>query len=408
MKQITDCRKDFPVLSAQGANEVIYLDSAATTQRPNSVIDAVAEYYRRHNANPHRGAYGLSVDSTRLYEDARRKVGKFIGAEHTEEIIFVKSSTEAANMLAISLGEGLSPGDEIVITVQEHHSNLVPWQQVTKRKGAVLKYIYLDEEGTVPASEIENKITSKTKIVAFAHCSNVMGTVSPVKEIIEKAKSVGAVTILDGAQSVPHMPVDVKALDVDFMFFSGHKMLAPFGIGVLYGKIELLKKIPPFLYGGDMIEYVTEESATFAPVPEKFEGGTQNVGGAVGLSAAIDYLEAVGMENIEKYEKELGGYALEKMLSHPHITVYGPKSMDKRTGIISFNIEGCHPHDVATILDSHSVAIRSGHHCAQPLMKYLGVNSTCRMSLYFYNTQEDIDRLMLAINDVRRRLGYES
>lgn len=402
--------KDFPALDQEfNGHKFVYLDNAATTQKPISVIDAVNEYYRKNNANPHRGAYALSVKATDLYEGARDVVRDFIGAEKSKEIVFVRNATEGLNLIAFSYGLNfLNPGDEIVISIAEHHSNLVPWQQVARAKGAVLKYLYLNDEGIVPKEEFESKITSKTKIVSVTQVSNVLGTINPVKEIVEKAHSVGAIAIVDMAQSIPHMKVDVKALDVDFAVFSGHKMLAPMGIGVVYGKEALLEKMPPFLCGGDMIEYVWEQETTFAEVPQKFEAGTQNVGGAVGLTAAIEYINKVGIENIEAIEKELTSYALEKLGEIPHLTIYGTKDIDKKAGVISFNVDDVHPHDVATILDSEGIGIRTGHHCANPLMRYMKVNATCRASFYFYNTKEDIDALANGLKDVRKWLGYGS
>ncbi len=401
---------DFPAINQQvNGHRLAYLDSAATTQKPTSVIKAVDDYYNLFNANPHRGAYYLSIKATEMYENSREVIRKFIGAEKSKEIVFVKNATEGFNLLAYSYGMNfINEGDEIVISIAEHHSNLVPWQQVAKARGAVLKYMYLNDEGIISDEEIENKITNKTKIVSVTHVSNVLGTINPVKKIIEKAHSVGAIAIVDGAQSVPHMKVNVKDLDADFVVFSGHKMLSPMGIGVVYGKEELLEKMPPFMFGGDMIEYVYEQEATFAEVPSKFEAGTQNVGGAVGLTAAIKYLNEVGMEKIEQHEKELVGYAIEKLSVIPHITIYGTKNIDKKAGVLSFNVDDVHPHDVSTILDSYGVAIRAGHHCANPLMKYMDVNATCRASFYIYNTKEDIDALAEALKNTRKWLGYGS
>jgi cysteine desulfurase/selenocysteine lyase len=401
---------DFPTLNQNvNGNRLVYLDSAATSQKPLSVIKAVDEYYNINNANPHRGAYQLSIKATEAYEKAREDLREFINAISIKEVIFTKNATEAFNLIAYSYGMNfIEKGDEIVISIAEHHSNLVPWQAVAKAKGAVLKYMYLNEEGIVTAEEAKNKITAKTKLVAITQVSNALGTINPVKEIIDIAHEVGALVVVDGSQSVPHMKVDVRALDADFLVFSGHKMLAPMGIGVLYGKEAILDKMPPFLFGGDMIEYVEEQSSTYAELPSKFEGGTQNVGGAVGLSAAIEYLNSVGMDNIKLEEKALVNYAILKLREIPYVTIYGSLDPLKRAGVISFNIKDAHPHDVATILDSYGIAIRSGHHCAQPLMKYLGVNSTCRASFYFYNTTKDIDALVEGIKEVRRWLGIGS
>lgn len=400
---------DFPVLKERvNGHRLAYLDSAATTQKPLFVIKAEEAYYRTSNANPHRGAYALSMKATEIYENTRTAVKSFIGAGTEKEIVFTKSSTEAFNLLAYSYGMNfIGRGDEIVISIAEHHSNLIPWQQVAKAKGAILKYMYLNEDGIISKEEIESKITGRTKLVSVTQVSNVLGTVNPVREIIQKAHRMGAIVIVDAAQSVPHQQVNVADLDADFIVFSGHKMLAPMGIGVLYGKEELLNKMPPFLYGGDMIEYVSEQDASFAEIPYKFEGGTQNVGGAAGLTAAIRYLNGIGMDKIERMEKELVGYAIEKLIRVPHIMLYGTKDISKKAGILSFNVEDVHPHDVATILDSYGVAIRAGHHCAEPLMRYMKINAVCRASFYFYNTKEDVDQLAEALANTRRWLGYE-
>lgn len=390
---------DFPVLKIQeDGKRLVYLDSSATTQKPIQVIDSIEKYYRSSNANPHRGAYKLSIDSTKAYDDARDKVRSFIDAEFSKEIIFTKNATEGLNLLATSYGlENVNEGDEIVISILEHHSNLIPWQIVARKKKAILKYLYINEDGEIPYDEIKNKITGKTKIVSITHVSNALGTINPVKDIIKYAHSKGARVIIDGSQSVPHMRVSVRDLDADFLVFSAHKLLGPMGLGVVYGKKDLLEKMPPYIVGGDMIEYVYEQSATFAEIPNKFEGGTQNVEGAVGLQAAIGYLESIGMNKIEEIEKELLAYALERMSKLDYVTVYGPKNINNRSSIISFAIDGVHPHDVASIFDSLGVAIRSGNHCAQPLMRYMNINATCRASFYFYNTKEDVDRLIEAI-----------
>ena len=397
-----DFYKDFPTLALnEEGKRVVYLDSGATTQKPLSVIEAVDNYYKTENANPHRGAYALSIASTKAYEDAREKVKDFIGAKRTEEIIFTKNSTEAFNLLAMSYGmEFINEGDEIVISIAEHHSNLIPWQNVARVKKATLKYMYVDENGELTDEEINSKITEKTKLVSVTGVSNVLGVKNPIYKLVSKAHEVGAKIIIDGAQLIPHQKVNVQELDADFLVFSGHKMLAPMGIGVLYGKKELLEAMPPFMYGGDMVEYVYEDSATFDVLPYKFEGGTQNVGGAVGLSAAIDYLEELGMDEVERIEKELVAYALERFEKLPYVTVYGTKDIEKKEGVISFEIEGVHSHDVTSILDTHGIAIRAGNHCAQPLLRYMGVNSTCRASFYFYNTKEDVDKLIGAIEDI--------
>lgn len=397
-------RADFPLLAEKmNGLPIAYLDNGATTQKPESVIGAITEYYRRQNANPHRGAYALSVTATDVYENCRERVAKFINAKRAREIIFTKNATESLNLVAYSYGLSvLKPGDEILISVAEHHSNLVPWQMVAARTGAKLNYIYLEDDGNLSAGDIEAKITEKTKIVAVTQVSNVLGLVNDVKAIGAKAHAVGAVILVDGSQSVPHIAVDVRELDCDFLAFSGHKLLSPMGIGVLYGKEKLLNEMPPFLMGGDMIEYVTEQHTDYAELPAKFEAGTQNVGGAAGLTAAIDYLEKVGFDYITAKEKELLDYALPQLKELDFVELYGCDSRrDNKTGLITFNVKDVHPHDVSTILDSEGVAIRAGHHCAQPLMIYLGQNATCRASFYFYNTKEDVDRFIAGLKKVR-------
>lgn len=389
-----DYKKDFPVLVERN---IAYLDSGATTQKPQSVIDAVEKYYKKHNANPHRGAYSLSIEATEAYENGRDKIAKFINASR-EEVIVTKNASEALNLVAYSYGlDNLKDTDEIVLSIMEHHSNLVPWQYVSRKTGAKLKYMYINDNYELDMDEVKAKITDKTKVVGIVHVSNVTGTINDVKAIIEYAHSKGAVVVLDVSQSIPHMKIDVKELDADFVAFSGHKMLAPLGIGILYGKKELLTKMTPFLYGGDMIEYVYEDHTTFAPLPSKFEAGTQNVGGVVGMSAAIDYIEAVGYENIEKHDKELVDYAVEKLSKLDYITLYMTNNPKHHSAVISFNIKGVHPHDVASILDNEGVCVRSGNHCAQPLLRYIGIDSTCRASFYLYNTKEDVDRLVAAV-----------
>lgn len=401
--------QDFPILQTKmNGRPIVYLDNGATTQKPEAVIKAVADYCTYCNANPHRGAYELSVKATDIYETARVRTQHFIGAARPEEIIFTKNATEALNLVAYSYGRAnIREGDEIVITISEHHSNIVPWQFVAKVRGAVLKYIYLEEDGNLSAADIASKITEKTKIVAVTHVSNVLGLVNDVRAIADRAHAVGAVIIVDGSQSVPHIAVDVQAMDADFFAFSGHKMLSPMGIGVLYGKYDILDAMPPFLFGGDMIEYVGEQETTYAELPAKFEAGTQNVSGASGLIAAIDYLEKVGFDRIEAIERDLISYALPKLRELPFVELYGCDSKrDNKTGIITFNVKDIHPHDVASILDSYGVAIRAGHHCAQPLMRYLGQNATCRASFYLYNTHEDVDQFINALKKVRGVLGY--
>ena len=401
--------QDFPILQTKmNGRPIVYLDNGATTQKPEAVIKAVADYCTYCNANPHRGAYELSMKATDIYETARVRTQQFIGAARPEEIIFTKNATEALNLIAYSYGRAnIREGDEIVITISEHHSNIVPWQFVAKARGATLKYIYLAEDGNLSAEDIAAQITERTKIVAVTHVSNVLGLVNDVRTIADRAHAVGAVIAVDGSQSVPHIAVDVQAMDADFFAFSGHKMLSPMGIGVLYGKYDILDAMPPFLFGGDMIDYVGEQETTYAELPAKFEAGTQNVSGASGLIAAIDYLEKVGFDRIERIERDLLSYALPKLRELPFVELYGcDTTRDNKTGIITFNVKDVHPHDVATILDSHGVAIRAGHHCAQPLMRYLGQNATCRASFYLYNTHEDVDQFIAALKKVRGVLGY--
>ena len=385
-------KEDFPILKNR---DMAYLDSGATTQKPQKVLDAVESFYEHENANPHRGAYSLSIEATEAYESTRGKIAKFINARYPEEIIFSKNATESLNLLAYSYGlDNLEKEDEVVISIMEHHSNLVPWQYVTNKTGSTLKYMYINDNFEISKEEIESKITDKTKIVGITHISNVLGTINPVKEIIKYAHKKGAIVIVDASQSIPHMKIDVQDLDADFLVFSGHKMLAPLGIGVLYGKKELLQKMNPFLMGGDMIEYVYEQKTTFAPLPNKFEAGTQNVEGVIGLGAAIDYINEIGYDKIAEVEKELTEYAREKLSKLDYLDLYLTPNKENHSSVFSFNIKGVHPHDVASILDTENVYVRSGNHCAQPLLRSLGIDSTCRASLYFYNTKEDIDKLV--------------
>ena len=385
-------KEDFPILNER---KIAYLDSGATTQKPIQVINAIDEFYKKNNANPHRGAYSLSIEATEAYESSRGKIAKFINAESPEQIIFSKNATESLNLLAYSYGmENLKKDDEIVISIMEHHSNLVPWQKVAKVTGCNLKYMYINDEFELSDEEIESKITDKTKIVGIAHVSNVLGTVNNVKKIIDYAHKKGAIVIVDASQSIPHMRIDVQDLNCDFLVFSGHKMLAPLGIGVLYGKKNLLNNMTPFIMGGDMIEYVYEQDTTFAPLPNKFEAGTQNVEGVVGLAAAIDYIENIGYDKIQEIEKEVVGYARDELSKLEFLDLYLTPNKENHSSVISFNIKGVHPHDVASILDTNGVCVRSGNHCAQPLMRFLNIDSTCRASFYLYNTKEDVDRLV--------------
>ena len=393
---MNEFKKDFPLLTNR---DITYLDSGATTQKPIQVINAIDEYYKNYNANPHRGAYTLSVEATEAYENTRTKISKFINARYREEIIFSKNATESLNLIAYSYGlDNLKKDDEVVISIMEHHSNLVPWQKITKATGSKLKYMYINEQFEIPDEEIESKITDKTKIVGIAEVSNVLGTINNIKKIIKIAHKKGAIVIVDASQSIPHRKVDVQELDADFLVFSGHKMLAPLGIGVLYGKREILNNMTPFLMGGDMIEYVYEQETTFAPLPNKFEAGTQNVEGVIGLGAAIDYIESIGYDRIQEIENEVVSYARSELSKLEYLDLYMTPNKENHQGVISFNIKGVHPHDVASILDSEGVCVRSGNHCAQPLMRFLGIDSTCRASFYLYNTKEDVDKLVNSLN----------
>ena len=392
-------KKDFPILFQEINDEpLVYLDNAATSQKPQQVLDALKTYYQRDNANVHRGVHTLAERATAKYELARQKVKTFINAKETAEVLFTRGTTTSLNWVAKSFGEAnVNEGDEIVISYMEHHSNIIPWQQLAKKQKATLRYIELTPTGELDLVSAKKLITAKTKIVAITHVSNVLGVVNPIAELTEIAHQVGAVMVVDGAQSVPHMSVDVQQLDVDFYAFSGHKMLAPTGIGVLYGKRSLLEKMEPIEFGGEMIDFVYLEDSTWKELPWKFEAGTPNIAGAIGLGAAIDYLTEVGMEDIHHYEQELVAYVVPKLQEIPGITIYGPTDPAKRTGVITFNLEGVHPHDLATAMDMEGVAVRAGHHCAQPLMNYLEVNSTARASFYFYNTKSDADTFIKAL-----------
>ncbi len=388
-------KDEFPILQER---KISYLDSGATTQKPQCVIDAIESYYKECNANPHRGAYSLSIEATEKYESTREKIAKFINARNREEIIFSKNATESLNLIAYSYGlDNLKKDDEVVLSIMEHHSNLVPWQYVTKKTNSKLKFMYINKDYELSKEEIESKITDKTKVVGITHVSNVLGTINNVKEIIKYAHKKGAVVIVDASQSIPHMKIDVQDLDADFLVFSGHKMFAPLGIGVLYGKKELLNKMTPFLMGGDMIEYVYEQNTTFAPLPNKFEAGTQNVEGVIGLGSAIDYIEKIGYKEIRNVEEAITKYAVNELSKLDFLELYITPHLENHSTVISFNIKGVHPHDVASILDSNGVCVRSGNHCAQPLLRYLGMDSTCRASFSIYNTKEDVDNLVEAL-----------
>ncbi|WP_191557609.1 cysteine desulfurase [Metabacillus idriensis] len=393
---IQDIRSLFPILDQQvNGQNLVYLDSAATSQKPLPVIEALDRYYREYNSNVHRGVHTLGTKATDGYEGAREKVRKFINARSAEEIIFTRGATTALNTVAASYGRAnLQAGDEIVITHMEHHANVIPWQQLAKATGATLKYIPLQEDGTISLEDARETITDSAKIVSVMQVSNVLGTINPIKEIAELAHSKGAIMVVDGAQSAPHMKIDVQDLNCDFFAFSAHKMCGPTGVGVLYGKKALLENMEPVEFGGEMIDFVGLYESTWKELPWKFEAGTPIIAGAIGLGAAIDFLCEIGLDNIEAYEHKLADYALERLSEVEGITIYGPK---KRAGLVTFNIEDVHPHDVATVLDAEGIAVRAGHHCAQPLMKWLNVSSTARASFYLYNTEEEVDKLVAGI-----------
>ena len=397
-------KKDFPIFTRKiHGKPLIYLDSAATSQKPTTVIEAISSHYRLHNANVHRGVHLLAEESTEAYEGARKKVQELIHAQKEEEIIFVRNTTEAINLVAYSWGRShLQTGDEILLTHMEHHSNLIPWQLLAKEKGIVLKFVPLQQESYFDMEAFQNLLSPKTKLVAVTHMSNVLGTVNPIKEIIKKAHQANALVLVDGAQSVPHMKVDVQSLGCDFLACSGHKMLGPTGIGVLYAKKNVLEEMPPFMGGGDMIKEVYFDHATFNDLPWRFEAGTPNIADAAGLRAAVEYLESVGLDAIHQYEEELTGYALEALQEVKHIRIYGPRDAKMKGGVIAFNLASIHPHDLSTLLDQDGIAIRAGHHCAQPLLRTLGTNATARVSLYFYNTKEDIDALVKSLEKAKK------
>lgn len=396
---IQEIRKHFPILDQEvNGHPLVYLDSAATSQKPISVIEAVSDYYKGYNSNVHRGVHTLGTRATDGYEGAREKVRSFINAATTEEVIFTRGTTTSINTVAASYGRAnVEEGDEIVITHMEHHSNIIPWQQLAKEKGAVLKYVPLQEDGTITLEDVRATITSRTKIVAIMMVSNVLGTMNPIKEITKIAHENGAVMMVDGAQAAPHMKIDVQDLDCDFFAFSGHKMVGPTGIGVLYGKKMHLEAMEPVEFGGEMIDFVGLYDSTWKELPWKFEGGTPIIAGAIGLGAAIDFLEDIGLSNIEAHEHRLAAYALEKMSAVEGMKIFGPQDPAQRAGLVTFNIDDVHPHDVATVLDSEGIAVRAGHHCAQPLMKWLNVSATARASFYLYNTEEEIDRLVAGL-----------
>ncbi|MBX6340877.1 MAG: cysteine desulfurase [Thermomicrobiaceae bacterium] len=404
---VEQVKADFPILrrTAHG-KPLTYLDSAASSQKPPPVIEALDAFYRASNANIHRGVYELSEEATAAYDAARAKVARLINAADERECIFVRNATEGLNLVAQSWGRAnLGPGDVVVLTLLEHHSNIVPWQLIAAERGAKLEYVDIDDEGRLRLDDLAAYLeTGNVKLVAVTHVSNALGTINPIAEIAARAHAAGAVVLVDGAQSVPHMPVDVQALGADFLAFSGHKMLGPMGIGVLYGRRDLLEAMPPFLGGGDMIRTVELERSTWADLPAKFEAGTPSVADAVGLGAAVDYLRGLGLDAVRAHERELIGYALERLRTVPGITLYGPEGED-RAGVVSFTLADVHPHDIASILDGEGIAVRAGHHCAQPLMRRLGVVATARASFYVYNSEEDVDRLVDALATVRRIFG---
>ena len=394
-------RKDFSILDQIVNDEpLVYLDNAATTQKPTQVLEAIAAYYAKDNANVHRGVHTLAERATAAYEAARERVRSFIHAASTKEVLFTRGTTTGLNWVARYAESVLQPGDEVLISVMEHHSNIIPWQEACKKTGARLIYAYL-KDGMLDLADFRSKLTEKTRFVALAHVSNVLGVVNPIKEIAELVHQANALLVVDGAQSVPHMKIDVQDLDVDFFAFSGHKMLGPTGIGVLYGKEELLERMSPVEFGGEMIDFVYEQEATWKELPWKFEAGTPNIAGAIGLAVAIDYLDKIGMETVHQYEQELIAYVFPKLQAVEGLTIYGSEDLTQRSGVISFNLAGLHPHDVATALDYEGVAVRAGHHCAQPLLSYLGVAATVRASFYLYNTKADCDKLVEALQKTK-------
>jgi cysteine desulfurase/selenocysteine lyase len=403
-RKVAELRKDFPLLMG---SDLVYLDNSATTQRPIQVLEAEKTFYETKNANPFRGVYELSEACTQAYENARAATATFIGAADPAEIIFTRNASESLNLVAYSYGmEFLKPGDEIVVSVMEHHSNFLPWKMVAERTGATLVKLEPTPEGEITDEILDAVLSPRTKLVALTQVSNVLGRVNDLKHIAQRVHALGGVLVADGAQSVPHMPVDVTDLDVDFLAFSGHKMLAPTGVGVLYGKRKLLEKMPPFLRGGEMIEIVHWDRIKYASLPHKFEAGTVNTGGVVALHAAIDYLSAVGFDTIHAQEAHLTKLAFDEMVKIPHVEIYGGKTAEDHRGILTFGIEGVHPHDIATIFDQDHICVRAGHHCAQPLMDFLGVFSTTRASFAFYNTEEDVERFLTTLRQIRRKMGY--
>ena len=401
-----DYKKDFPLLREH--RDIIYFDNAATSQKPDCVIKAEENFYTQHNANPLRGSYPLSVEATDIYENSRIKVQKFINAASNREIIFTRNSTESLNLIAYSYGlTNVNAGDKVLVSAMEHHSNMLPWQMVTKAKGAELEYIECADDGSVDLEKIKEQITDNTKIVAITQVSNVLGRVNPIKEIAELAHEKGAVIVVDGTRSIPHMRVDVQDLDADFFVFSGHKIFGPMGIGVLYGKEKLLEAMPPFLTGGEMIDSVRRDGATYAELPHKFEAGTVNARGAAGLAAALDYVDSIGYREMQKREEEVIRYVMEGMKKIPHVHILGSQDPKEHLGIVSFAVDGVHPHDVNEILIADGICIRAGHHCAQPLLNSLGYNSTARRSFMFYNTIREGEKFLKSLATVREKMGYD-
>ena len=409
MINIDQIRNDFPILSRKiNGHELVYLDNAATTHKPRSVINSLVDFYENHNSNVHRGVHTLSMEATDKFEEAREKISKFINSQTSQSIIWTRNASESLNIISYSWGnKNIGEGDEILLSPMEHHSNLIPWQELARTKGAKIKFLSLNIDGTLDLSNIDELITQKTKLVSIVHVSNALGTINPVKELCEKAHQVGALFVLDGAQSVPHMSVDVQDIGCDFFVFSGHKMMGPTGIGVLYGKMEILEEMDPVFTGGEMVLEVTYEKASWADIPMRFEAGTPNIADSIALGTAVDYLQNIGMENIHDYEKNITSYALKKFntLESEGVTLFGPKSSDQKGAVFSFHIPNIHPHDLGTILDGMGIAVRTGHHCAMPLIKSLGVSATARASFYVNNTIEEVDTLIDGIKSAIRYFG---
>ena len=397
-------RADFPILRKRvHGKKLVYLDNAATTQKPRSVVDAIRDYYTKHNANPHRGVHQLSIEATEAFDESRKRIGAFIGATDFDEVVFTSGATESLNLVRYGWGSpNVGEDDLIVLTIMEHHSNIVPWQLLAAEKGARIEFVRLTEDGKLDEDHFGELMEASPALVAFTHCSNVLGTINDVAKLCARAREAGATTVVDAAQSVPHMAIDVKRMGCDFLAFSGHKMLGPMGSGILYGRKEKLEQMQPFKSGGDMIKEVHTSGARWNDIPYKFEAGTQNVEGVVGLNAAVDYLQSIGMDKVRQHEEDLVAYAMGRMKEAPGITVYGPESPSERGGVVSFNLGDIHPHDIASILDEEGVAVRSGHHCAQPLMESLGIAAATRASFYVYNTRDEVDALMDALAKARR------